>query len=103
MAGTDSFHELDEEVKLCQDRETLEDCLAEHFLKKGREKCKCIPFRLRNYTKEVKLELLFSLKYKTFRKSCAILLAPNVTIMSRKMWQNASLLARVSMLMWIKK
>ena len=62
MAGTDSFHELDEEVKLCQDRETLEDCLAEHFLKKGREKCKCIPFRLRNYTKEVKLELLLFLK-----------------------------------------
>ena len=56
MTGTDSFLELDEKIKLCQTRETVEDCLAKDFLKKGLAKCKCITFRLRNYTKEVNLE-----------------------------------------------
>ena len=51
--GTDSFMTHAEHTHICQNRETKEKCLTQHFLKKGSEECKCTPFRLRNYTREV--------------------------------------------------
>ena len=70
MTGTDSFLELDEKIKLCQTRETVEDCLAKDFLKKGLEKCKCTPFRLRNFTKEVNCDHYYKyLSSKSFEET----------------------------------
>ena len=54
MAGTESFFELGEKIRKCQNRGTSEDCLAKDFLQKSLKKCNCTPFRLRNYTKKVK-------------------------------------------------
>ena len=56
---TDSFIGLDDDIKLCQNEETVEDCSAKDLLKKGLDKCRCTPYRMRNYTKEVLCQKLY--------------------------------------------
>ena len=61
--GTDNFLELDEDDKQCQGRETFQECQAREYIKTGLEKCKCTPYKMRNYSKTVSLmfHLLFQL------------------------------------------
>ena len=54
--GTDGFLKLDDSIKLCQDREYIEDCLAREYLKHVLTQCSCIPYQLRQFSKEVSLE-----------------------------------------------
>ena len=50
--GTESYFAFAEETGLCQNKERVEDCLEKDFLQQGMTKCKCIPYRLRDYTKK---------------------------------------------------
>jgi hypothetical protein len=51
--GTEEFLGLDEGVKHCQSRETIQECQAREYIKNGLEKCKCTPYQMRNYSKMV--------------------------------------------------
>ena len=48
---TEDFLGQDEKTKKCQDKVSFEDCITEQYLDKLVELCKCVPYRLRNFTK----------------------------------------------------
>jgi hypothetical protein len=54
ISGTDNFLKMDEGVKKCQNRESLQECQATQYMRKGLEECKCTPYELRNYSKTVR-------------------------------------------------
>ena len=47
---TEDFLGMDDEIKLCQNEGTTEDCWMKNYLRKGFSKCKCLPYELRNYS-----------------------------------------------------
>ena len=51
--GTEEFHGLDEGIKHCQSRETIQECQAREYIKNGLDTCKCTPYAMRNYSKTV--------------------------------------------------
>ena len=50
MVGTDSFMEMSDEDKDCQD-ETLQDCSARFFMEGIEQSCACVPWALKNVLK----------------------------------------------------
>ena len=52
VAGTNTFLSMDEKIKLCQSKETYQQCMTKEYIKKGLETCGCTPFTLRNFTKK---------------------------------------------------
>ena len=52
MVGTDSFMEMSDEDRDCQD-ETLQDCSARFFLEGIEQSCSCVPWALKNALKVV--------------------------------------------------
>ena len=61
VEGTEDFLQLDEDVKKCQDKESVVDCLSREYLESGRKKCGCVPYELRNYSRTVSFYALISL------------------------------------------
>merc|ERR1712192_253844 len=51
VAGTSPFLSMDQKIKLCQSEETYHHCMTKEFIKKGLEACGCVPFKLRDFTK----------------------------------------------------
>ena len=51
--GTEAFLSLDDDIKLCQNEETLADCSTKDFMKRNLDLCKCVPYKLRNFSKQV--------------------------------------------------
>ena len=51
---TDEFLELEEDVRECQDKEPVVDCAATEYLESGRKECECVPYHLRNYSRNVR-------------------------------------------------
>ena len=43
----ESFNELDEDVRECQNKETYDECTTRHYIEETREKCGCLPFAIR--------------------------------------------------------
>ena len=43
---TESFNNLDEEVKKCQNIEAYDECTTRHYVKELRELCGCLPLPL---------------------------------------------------------
>ena len=54
MDGAEEFLSLADEVKGCQNKQTLVECKEEDYLKKGSNKCHCVPFHLRSFSREVR-------------------------------------------------
>ena len=50
IVASDSFLNLDEKTKQCQNDESLETCQERNYHNEGIKNCKCIPFSLRNYS-----------------------------------------------------
>ena len=50
---TEAFLNLAEEVKNCQNVETFRDCETKEYIKLGLTECKCTPYALRNFSKNV--------------------------------------------------
>ena len=50
--ATEAFLSLDEKTRGCQNEVTLEDCWMKIYLKDGMDRCKCIPYSLKNYSKQ---------------------------------------------------
>ena len=57
--GTDAFLKYAETTRICQNKETVEECVAKDFLLEGLARCNCTLYRLRNYTRQVKYYLIF--------------------------------------------
>ena len=52
--GTAQYIRLAEKSGHCQNKETQENCQTREYLFQGLEKCSCVPYILRNYSKEVR-------------------------------------------------
>ena len=48
---TKDFLRLDDDVKNCNSRESLEECQTRKYLEELDDKCSCVPYRLRDYNK----------------------------------------------------
>ena len=44
---TDSYLGLDQDVRGCQNEESLNNCKTKHYLERILEKCDCLPFNIR--------------------------------------------------------
>ena len=51
--GTESYFALAEETGLCQNKKQVEYNLKKDVLKQGLTICKCIPYKLKEFRKEV--------------------------------------------------
>ena len=52
MKVTEDFLGLNIDIRKCQNKETIEACTTKKYFEKLREKCQCVPYRLRNFTAE---------------------------------------------------
>ena len=48
---TDSYLGLDQDVRGCQNEESLNNCKTKHYLKTLLEECDCLPFNIRQSEK----------------------------------------------------
>jgi hypothetical protein len=53
--GTEAFLALDNDIKVCQNEETLADCSTKKLIKTSLDLCKCVPYKLRNCSKQVNI------------------------------------------------
>ena len=51
--GTEQYIRHAEKTGQCQNKETQENCHTREYLSQGLEQCSCVPFVLRNYSKQV--------------------------------------------------
>ena len=49
---TDDYMGLDLQTRGCQNDKTYEDCVTEMYLDLLKERCKCLPFTLQNFSKQ---------------------------------------------------
>ena len=49
---TDDFLGMDETIRRCQNVEKYEDCTTRKYLTELENDCHCVPYGLRNFTKE---------------------------------------------------
>ena len=49
MDGTEGFLSLADEVKKCQNKESVLECEANAYLDSGKKKCGCVPHHLRSF------------------------------------------------------
>ena len=47
---TDAYNSMDENIRGCQTESSYEDCVTQKYLKILKNKCKCLPFNLQNYS-----------------------------------------------------
>ena len=52
ISASEAFLGLDEKTKGCQNEVTLEDCWMKIYLKDGIDRCKCIPYSFKNYSRQ---------------------------------------------------
>ena len=57
--GTTEYLRVAEELGKCQNKESQEDCQTREYLTQGIQQCNCIPYKLRNYSKDVSVILTF--------------------------------------------
>ena len=50
MNGTEGFLGLADEVKKCQNKESVLECKANAYLANGKERCKCVPHHLMRFS-----------------------------------------------------
>ena len=60
MDGSEEFLSLADEVKGCQNKQTLVECKAEDYLKKGRKECNCVPFHLMSFSRVVRCYIILT-------------------------------------------
>ena len=53
MDGTEGFLSLADEVKKCQNQESILECEANAYLDRGRTKCDCVPYHLMSFSTKV--------------------------------------------------
>ena len=53
MDGTEGFLSLADEVKKCQNKESILECEANAYLDRGRTKCDCVPYHLMSFSTKV--------------------------------------------------
>ena len=58
MDGTEGFLSLDDEVKKCQNEESVLECKAKTYIDSGREKCGCVPYQLMSFSSKVVIAVL---------------------------------------------
>ena len=58
MDGTEGFLSLADEVKKCQNQESILECEANAYLDRGRMKCDCVPYHLMSFSTKVVIALL---------------------------------------------
>ena len=84
MVATGDFLDLDDKTKSCQNVEPYEHCTTRIFNAAMKEKCGCIPFRLRNFSdsNEVKIKILLSTFKRGFqiKRRCSYLGGQNSSI-----------------------
>ena len=51
--GTEEYMKLAEKSGQCQNKEAQESCLTRAYFSQGMKQCSCVPYLLRNYSKEV--------------------------------------------------
>ena len=54
MDGTEGFLSLADEVKKCQNKESVLECEANAYLASGRTKCDCVPHHLMSFSMTVR-------------------------------------------------
>ena len=54
MDGTEGFLSLADEVKKCQNKESVLECEANAYLDSGKKKCGCVPHHLRSFSMTVR-------------------------------------------------
>ena len=69
--GTNSYLKLATKRELCQNKEAVEDCLTNDYIKNSFEKCQCTPYSLRNYSKMV------DMRYTLFNENESIIFRRN--------------------------
>ena len=52
--GTEAYLKLAKKKGECQDKESLIECHEREFITNGIDQCKCVPYWLRHFSKEVK-------------------------------------------------
>ena len=50
--GTDQFMDYALRNRICQNKESIQDCRTRSFLKEMFLKCKCVPYEIRDYRKD---------------------------------------------------
>ena len=58
MDGTEGFLGLADEVKKCQNRESVLECKANAYLASGKKKCNCVPHHLMRFATTVSQYIL---------------------------------------------
>ena len=53
--GTEQFLKLAEKTEICQNKETFENCQTREYIAQGVKQCNCTLYRLRNYSREVRV------------------------------------------------
>ena len=51
--GTDEFINFAEEAGICQNKEKVSQCLTNLFIREASKQCKCSPFNLKTFLREV--------------------------------------------------
>ena len=51
VKATKSFYTLDETVRQCQNKESMEQCRQRIFLETAMNDCKCLPFKIMSFGK----------------------------------------------------
>ena len=52
IQATEEFLGLDIETRKCQTEEIFEDCTTRKYLDQLEQKCGCVPYNIRNFTKD---------------------------------------------------
>ena len=50
IVTTDAYNSMDENIRGCQTESSYEDCVTQKYLNILKNKCKCLPFSLQNYS-----------------------------------------------------
>ena len=56
VEGTESFYQMDNSDKECQNEETLQDCTSRHYRNTLLKNCDCLPFDIRVSNKVPKFQ-----------------------------------------------
>ena len=69
--ATEGFLNLGEEIIDCQNIETYLECQTRDYMQMGLEECKCTPYELRNFSKEVSRYVIMPILSNFYRNKFA--------------------------------
>ena len=52
IVATDDFLGMNRETRKCQNEESYEDCITNQYLQTIELECNCVPYKLRDFSKE---------------------------------------------------